>query len=233
MLADRVLTRLGWIARWDAAVAATDRDGRGERQNLCALGGATREIGDRGRIVIGVDVAPGQPDFAGRAGWGTFGGYMRGQFLIALFHGVTTTILLEILRVPLAPALGVLIFIGSFIPLLGLLVTGALAVAIAILEHGLTAGIVVAVAIIVLVQVASDSPYDTTSGHPSFASTSRCNASVIGADPQRAMRSDASAAGSNDCDSIREYIVGTPVMIVGRTSPRRSATRRKRRSYAA
>jgi predicted PurR-regulated permease PerM len=92
-------------------------------------------------------------DFAGRAGWGTFGGYMRGQFLIALFHGVTITILLEILRVPLAPALGVLIFIGSFIPLLGLLATGSLAVAIAILEHGLTTGIVVAVAIIVLVQV--------------------------------------------------------------------------------
>lgn len=92
-------------------------------------------------------------DFAGRAGWGTFGGYMRGQFLIALFHGVTTTVLLYILRVPLAPALGVLIFIGSFIPLLGLTVTGALAVAITILEHGLTAGIVVAVAIILLVQV--------------------------------------------------------------------------------
>jgi predicted PurR-regulated permease PerM len=92
-------------------------------------------------------------DFAGRAGWVTFGGYMRGQLLIALFHGVTTTILLVILRVPLAAALGVLIFIGSFIPLLGLTITGALAVAIALLEHGLSAAIVVAVAIIVLVQV--------------------------------------------------------------------------------
>ena len=92
-------------------------------------------------------------DFAGRAGWGSFGGYMRGQFLIALFHGVTTTILLAILRVPLAAALGVLIFIGSFIPLIGLIVTGALAVAIALLEHGATDAIVVAVAIVVLVQV--------------------------------------------------------------------------------
>ena len=94
-------------------------------------------------------------DFAGRAGWVTFGGYMRGQLLIALFHGVTTTILLLILRVPLAAALGVLIFIGSFIPLLGLTVTGALAVAIALLEHGVTAAIIVAVAILVLVQVES------------------------------------------------------------------------------
>ena len=92
-------------------------------------------------------------DFAGRAGWGTFGGYMRGQLLIALFHGTTTTILLLILRVPLAAALGVLIFIGSFIPLLGLTITGALAVAIAGLEHGATAAIVVAIAIVVLVQV--------------------------------------------------------------------------------
>ena len=78
---------------------------------------------------------------------------MRGQLLIALFHGTTITIVLLIFRVPLAAALGVLIFIGSFIPLVGLVVTGALAVAVALLEHGLTAAIVVAVAIIVLVQV--------------------------------------------------------------------------------
>jgi putative heme transporter len=92
-------------------------------------------------------------DHAGRAGWHTFGGYMRGQLLIALFHGTTITIVLLILRVPLSAALGVLIFIGSFIPLVGLVVTGALAVAVALLEHGLTAAVVVAVAIIVLVQV--------------------------------------------------------------------------------
>jgi putative heme transporter len=92
-------------------------------------------------------------DYAGRAGWRTFGGYMRGQLIIALFHGTTITILLLILRVPLAAALGVLIFIGSFIPLVGLTITGALAVAVALLEHGATAAIVVAVAIVVLVQV--------------------------------------------------------------------------------
>lgn len=92
-------------------------------------------------------------DRAGRLGWRTFGGYMRGQVLIALFHGVTITIVLLAVRVPLAPALGVLIFLGSFIPLLGLTVTGALCVAFALLEHGVGSAIVVAVAIIVLVQV--------------------------------------------------------------------------------
>jgi putative heme transporter len=92
-------------------------------------------------------------DQAGRVGWHTLGGYMRGQVVIALFHGVSVTIVLLILRVPLAAALGVLIFLGSFVPLVGLTVTGALCVAVAALEHGLTAGIVVAIAIIVLVQL--------------------------------------------------------------------------------
>jgi predicted PurR-regulated permease PerM len=97
--------------------------------------------------------AQGQVDLAGRAGWHTLGGYMRGQVLIALFHGVSVTIVLLVLRVPLAAALGVLIFLGSFVPLIGLTVTGALCVAVALLEHGVTAAIVVAVAIIVLVQL--------------------------------------------------------------------------------
>ncbi len=92
-------------------------------------------------------------DLAGRVGWRTLGGYMRGQLTIALFHGISVMILLFVLRVPLAAALGVLIFLGSFVPLIGLTVTGALAVAVTLLEHGLTTAIIVAVAIIVLVQL--------------------------------------------------------------------------------
>jgi putative heme transporter len=92
-------------------------------------------------------------DLAGRAGWHTLGGYMRGQVLIALFHGISVMVVLFVLRVPLAAALGVLIFLGSFVPLVGLTVTGALCVAVAMLEHGVTAAIVVAIAIVVLVQL--------------------------------------------------------------------------------
>ncbi|MBV8915640.1 MAG: AI-2E family transporter, partial [Acetobacteraceae bacterium] len=72
--------------------------------------------------------------------------------LIALVHGISITIVLFVLRIPLAAALGVLIFLGSFIPLVGLTITGALAVAVALLEHGLLSAIIVAAAIIVMVQ---------------------------------------------------------------------------------
>ncbi|HEY8300481.1 MAG TPA: AI-2E family transporter [Jatrophihabitans sp.] len=92
-------------------------------------------------------------DRAGRVGWRTLGGYMRGQVLIALFHGTSVMIVLLVLQVPLAAALGVLIFLGSFVPLIGLTVTGALCTAVALLEHGVPAAVVVAIAIILLVQL--------------------------------------------------------------------------------
>jgi predicted PurR-regulated permease PerM len=98
-------------------------------------------------------VARDRMDQAGRRGWQTLGGYVRGQVTIAFIHAVTITILLLVLRVPLAAALGVLIFLGSFIPIVGLTISGALCVGVALLEHGTGAAIAVAIAIIVLVQV--------------------------------------------------------------------------------
>ena len=92
-------------------------------------------------------------DVAGRVGWRTLGGYMRGQVLIALFHGISVMIVLFVLRIPLAAALGVLIFLGSFVPIIGLTVTGALCVMIALLEHGATAALVVGLAIVILIQL--------------------------------------------------------------------------------
>jgi predicted PurR-regulated permease PerM len=92
-------------------------------------------------------------DVAGDRGWSTLGGYVRGQVTIAFIHAITIFFVLLILRVPLAAALAVIIFLGSFIPILGLTVSGALCIGVTLLEHGLTAGIVVAIAIIALVQI--------------------------------------------------------------------------------
>jgi predicted PurR-regulated permease PerM len=91
-------------------------------------------------------------DYAGERGWHTLGGYIRGQVTIAVIHAVTISIALLILQVPLAAALGVIIFLGSFIPILGLTVAGALCVGVTLLEHGLTAAIIILVIIIFLVQ---------------------------------------------------------------------------------
>ncbi len=92
-------------------------------------------------------------DIAGERGWHTLAGYVRGQVTIAFIHAVTIFVVLEILRVPLAAALAVLIFLGSFVPILGLTISGALCIGVTLLEHGVTAAVVVGAAIIVLVQL--------------------------------------------------------------------------------
>jgi putative heme transporter len=88
-------------------------------------------------------------DRAARAGWQTLGHYVRGTLIVATFHGVVVTVTLTILGVPLAFPLGVLVAIGSFVPLVGAFVTGTLAVAVAGLSKGLLAAIVV-VAVLLL-----------------------------------------------------------------------------------
>jgi predicted PurR-regulated permease PerM len=94
---------------------------------------------------------PARPtlDAAGRAAWNTLSYYIRGTLVVALFHGFVVAVTLTILGVPLAFPLGVLVALGSFIPLVGAVVTGVLAVAVAGLTQGLVAAIVM-VAVLLL-----------------------------------------------------------------------------------
>ncbi|MGN6088253.1 MAG: AI-2E family transporter, partial [Actinomycetales bacterium] len=96
--------------------------------------------------------ARGDVHVAGRLAWRTLSGYVRGVVLVACADAVTVTIVLLIVRIPLAIALGVLIFVGAFVPLIGLLVTGTLCVLVALVSHGVGAALVVAIAIILAVQ---------------------------------------------------------------------------------
>jgi predicted PurR-regulated permease PerM len=67
-------------------------------------------------------------DQAGRAAWTTTTGYVRGTAVIATIHGSVIGLALYLLGVPLAVPLAVLVFLGSFIPFIGALVGGGLAV---------------------------------------------------------------------------------------------------------
>lgn len=90
---------------------------------------------------------------AGEVAWRTLAQYVRGTLLIALFDAVAISILLLILRVPLAVPLGVLVFFGAFVPLVGAFVTGALAVLVALVTQGLLAAIIVLVGIVAIQQL--------------------------------------------------------------------------------
>lgn len=92
-------------------------------------------------------------DAAGRAAWGTLGHYMRGTLIVAAFHGVVIAITLTVLGVPLVAPLALVVALGSFVPLVGAVVAGALAAGVASIEQGLVAGIVLVVVLVIDNQV--------------------------------------------------------------------------------
>lgn len=87
---------------------------------------------------------------AGRAGFGSLIGFVRATFLVALVDAVGIGAGLAIMGIPLALPLASLVFLGAFIPLVGAVVSGFLAVVVALLAKGffyalLTLGLVIAV----------------------------------------------------------------------------------------
>lgn len=87
---------------------------------------------------------------AGRAGYGSLIGYIRATFLVALVDAAGVGTGLAIMGVPLALPLASLVFLGAFIPLVGAVVSGFLAVVVALLAKGfiyalITLGVIIAV----------------------------------------------------------------------------------------
>jgi predicted PurR-regulated permease PerM len=75
-------------------------------------------------------------DGAGKAGWFTLTNYARTQILVASIDAVGIGLGAFLLGVPLAIPIGVLVFLGSFVPIVGAVVTGIVAVFIALVYNG-------------------------------------------------------------------------------------------------
>lgn len=75
-------------------------------------------------------------DGAGRAGWVTVVTYARTQLLVATIDAIGIGIGAFFLGVPLAIPIAVLVFLGAFVPIVGAVVTGALAVFLALVYNG-------------------------------------------------------------------------------------------------
>jgi predicted PurR-regulated permease PerM len=87
---------------------------------------------------------------AGKAGFGSLIGYVRATFLVAFVDAVGIGTGLAIMGVPLALPLASLVFLGAFIPLVGAVLSGLVAVIVALLSKGfiyalITLGLIIAV----------------------------------------------------------------------------------------
>nr|WP_233188394.1 AI-2E family transporter [Actinomyces qiguomingii] len=80
---------------------------------------------------------------AAGAGWYTFAGYARGTVIVALTDGIMCGVFLQIVSVPLAAPLAVLVFIGAFIPIIGAPTAMIIAMVVALASKGFITMIVV------------------------------------------------------------------------------------------
>ena len=75
-------------------------------------------------------------DRAGRRAWGALGGFVRATAQVATVDALLIGVGLWLLGVPLAFALAVLVFMGSFVPYVGALASGLVAVLVGFADGG-------------------------------------------------------------------------------------------------
>ena len=92
---------------------------------------------------------------AGPRAWRTLTGYVRGTVIVALIDAVFIGIGIYILDVPMAVPLGVFIFLFAFVPIIGAVVSGALAVVVALVTNGLFTALLVLGVVLLVQQIES------------------------------------------------------------------------------
>ena len=90
---------------------------------------------------------------AGAPAWQRLSGWMRGTVLVASSTPAVVAVTLTVLGVPLVAPLTVLVFLGSFIPLVGAIVAGSLATLVTFASQGTTAAIVFVIVLLIDNQV--------------------------------------------------------------------------------
>ena len=96
-----------------------------------------------------------QVDRAGHAAWRAVVYYIRGTVAVAAIHATVMGITLSIMNAPLVAPLALLMFLAAFVPLVGALVAGALAILVVLAAKGWIAAVVVLCILLVMNQLES------------------------------------------------------------------------------
>jgi predicted PurR-regulated permease PerM len=94
-------------------------------------------------------------DVAGRRGLAALVSFVRATATVAVVDALAIGIALTILGVPLAVPLAALVFLGAFIPIIGAVVGGGVAVLIALVAKGLVTSLIVLGVVVAVMQLES------------------------------------------------------------------------------
>ncbi|WP_251069755.1 AI-2E family transporter [Streptomyces sp. ISL-96] len=90
---------------------------------------------------------------AGPRAWRTLTAYVRGTVIVALIDAIFIGLGIWFLDVPMAVPLAVFIFLFAFIPLVGAVMSGALAVVVALVTQGVFTALMVVVVVLAVQQI--------------------------------------------------------------------------------
>jgi putative heme transporter len=80
--------------------------------------------------------ARARADSSGRIAWRTLTQFVRATVLVAFVDAAGIMIVAAVLDVPFVLAIGVLVFLGGFVPLVGATISGSVAVLVALVDQG-------------------------------------------------------------------------------------------------
>ena len=75
-------------------------------------------------------------DSSGRVAWVSLTQFVRATVIVALVDAIGISLVAAILGVPFVLAIGVLVFLGAFVPMIGATVAGTVAVLVALVDQG-------------------------------------------------------------------------------------------------
>jgi predicted PurR-regulated permease PerM len=80
--------------------------------------------------------ARARADSSGRVAWASLTQFVRATVLVALTDAMGIALVAAILKVPFVAAIGVLVFLGAFVPMVGATVSGSVAILVALVAQG-------------------------------------------------------------------------------------------------
>ena len=92
-------------------------------------------------------------DVAGRAAWQAVMYYVRGTVAVAAIHAVVMGVTLSIMNAPLVAPLALLMFLAAFVPLVGVLAAGAVALLVVLAAKGWIDAVIVLCIMVVMNQL--------------------------------------------------------------------------------
>jgi len=94
-------------------------------------------------------------DSSGRVAWISLTAFVRATVIVALTDAMGVMVAASILQVPLIAAIGVVVFLGAFVPMLGAIVAGMVAVLVALVAQGPLTALFMLIGVVIVQQFES------------------------------------------------------------------------------